>query len=74
MATLREDIADLETRLDQTEASAAGLPHRSKYLLLATGFLRQLLDLHTQFVDDVEQELARSQGARPGRTRLRKDS
>jgi DNA-binding PadR family transcriptional regulator len=58
MATLREDIADLEARLDQTEASAAGLPHRSKYLLLATGFLRQLLDLHTQLVDDVERELA----------------
>ena len=58
MATLREDPADLEARLDQTEASAAGLPHRSKYLLLATGFLRQLLDLHTQLVDDVERELA----------------
>jgi hypothetical protein len=57
-ATLREDLADLEARLDQTEASAAGLPHRSKHLLLATGFLRQLLDLHTQLVDDVEREAA----------------
>jgi DNA-binding PadR family transcriptional regulator len=58
IATLREDIADLEARLDESEASAAELPHRRKYLQLANGFLRQLLALHTQLVDDVERELA----------------
>ncbi len=34
------------------------LPHRRKYLLLVTDFLRRLLDLHLEFVDEVERELA----------------
>jgi DNA-binding PadR family transcriptional regulator len=58
IATLREDIADLLARLDETEANAETLPHRRKYLLLVTGFLRRLLDLHLEFVDEVERELA----------------
>jgi DNA-binding PadR family transcriptional regulator len=58
LATLREDVADLQARLDEAEASAALLPHRSKYLLLVTGFLRQLLELHLDLVDEVERELA----------------
>jgi DNA-binding PadR family transcriptional regulator len=58
MATLREDIADLSARLEESEASADALPHRSKYLHLVNGFLRQLLELHLELVDDVERELA----------------
>jgi DNA-binding PadR family transcriptional regulator len=58
MGKLREDIADLRERLDEAEASARELPHRSKYLLIVTGFLRQLLDLHLELVDEVERELA----------------
>jgi DNA-binding PadR family transcriptional regulator len=58
LATLRQDVADLQARLDESEASAALLPHRSKYLLLVTGFLRQLLELHLELVDRVERELA----------------
>ena len=42
MATLRDDIADLLVRLDETEAAAETLPHRRKYLLLVTGFMRRL--------------------------------
>jgi DNA-binding PadR family transcriptional regulator len=57
MATLREDIADLEARLEEAEASAEDLPHRRKYLLLVTGFLRRLLELHLELVDEVEREL-----------------
>ena len=60
MTTLREDIADLQSRLDQAEASADALPHRRKYLLLTTAFLRRLLELHLQLVDDVERELGGS--------------
>src|SRR6266702_475879 len=33
------------------------LPHRRKYLLIVTGFLRELLDLHTELVERVESEL-----------------
>ena len=57
IATLREDIADLSARVDETEAAAAALPHRERYLLIAVRFLRGLLDLHLQLVDEVEREL-----------------
>jgi len=58
IAALRDDVADLLDRLDESDASADTLPHRRKYLLLVNGFLRRLLDLHLEFVDDVERELA----------------
>ena len=57
IATLREDIADLSSRVAESEAAARALPHRAKYLLIVTGFMRGLLDLHLQLVDDVEREL-----------------
>jgi DNA-binding PadR family transcriptional regulator len=56
--TLRDDIADLMTRVDEAEASAEMLPHRRKYLLLVTRFMRQLLELHLEWIDEVERELA----------------
>lgn len=58
IATLREDIAELSARLDEGEASAELLPHRRKYLLLVIGFLRRLLDLHLEWIEQVERELA----------------
>jgi DNA-binding PadR family transcriptional regulator len=58
IATLRADIADLHARLDDTEANAETLLHRRKYLRLVTGFLRRLLELHLDLVDEVERELA----------------
>jgi DNA-binding PadR family transcriptional regulator len=58
IAALRADIADLEARLDETEAGADGLAHRRKYLLMVVAHLRGLLELHRQLVDDVERELA----------------
>jgi DNA-binding PadR family transcriptional regulator len=65
VATLREDIADLHARLDEAEASAETLPHRRKYLLLSTSFLRRLLDLHLEWVDEVERELAPDSASAP---------
>jgi PadR family transcriptional regulator, regulatory protein AphA len=58
LATLRDDIADLVGRLDESAAAAEALPHRRKYLLLVNGFLRRLVDLHLELVDEVERELA----------------
>jgi DNA-binding PadR family transcriptional regulator len=58
IGALREDIADLLDRLEQSETSAQTLPHRRKYLLLVSAFLRRLLDLHLELVDEVERELA----------------
>jgi DNA-binding PadR family transcriptional regulator len=57
IAALREDLADLYTRLDETEANTANIPHRRKYLLLVIAFLRRLLELHEQTIDEVEREL-----------------
>ncbi|HKH17738.1 MAG TPA: hypothetical protein VKA57_09445 [Solirubrobacteraceae bacterium] len=58
IATLRDDIADLSARLEVIEASADALPHRRKYLRLVNGFLRRLLELHLEWIDEVERELA----------------
>ena len=57
IGTLRDDIADLVARLDESEAAAHHLPHREKYLLLVNGFLRRLVDLHSELVDEVERKL-----------------
>jgi DNA-binding PadR family transcriptional regulator len=57
IGALREDIADLEARLDAATESAESLPHRRKYLLLTIDFLRGLLQLHLDWVERVEQEL-----------------
>jgi DNA-binding PadR family transcriptional regulator len=58
MLTLRDDLADLVQRLEESAAAAARLPHRRKYLLLVNRFLRRLVDLHRDVVDEVEQEFA----------------
>jgi DNA-binding PadR family transcriptional regulator len=65
MLTLRDDVADLQRRLDEAEASARQLPHREKYLLLAVAFLRRLLELHLELVDEVEQSFASEPMAPP---------
>jgi DNA-binding PadR family transcriptional regulator len=56
---LRAELAELEACLEEAEASAERLPHRRKYLLLTTGYLRRLLELHQQLLDRLERELAR---------------
>jgi len=63
MGTLRDDIADLRARVDEAEQSAQDLPHRQKYLLLSVEFLRGLLDLHVELVDEVERRLSSEDAA-----------
>jgi hypothetical protein len=58
MGTLREDIADIQTRLDDSVRTAKLFSHRETYLLIAIGFMRRLLDLYRDVVDQVEHELA----------------
>jgi DNA-binding PadR family transcriptional regulator len=58
MTTLRDDIAELQSRLDDAERSAHELPHREKYLRLVTDFMRRYLDLHVALIDQVERDLA----------------
>ena len=59
LGSLRGEIAELQRALDDSERSAHELPHREKYLLLAIGFLRGLLELHLELVDEVERDFAR---------------
>ena len=68
MTTLRHDIADIQLRLDDTEHSAKQLPHREKYLLLVNGFLRRLLELHLDLIDQVERELGGEAATAPPRS------
>jgi hypothetical protein len=58
IVTLRADIAELLAVLDDAELTAAELPHRTKYLMLTIGFLRRFLQLHLDWIDEVESELA----------------
>jgi len=57
LQTLREDIADLSARLDVGEAMAETLPHRRKYLLLGNQLGRRLLNVHLEWLDEVERTL-----------------
>ena len=58
MATLRDDIADLLARLDETEAAApTTCPTGASTCCSSTGFMRRLLELHLDLVDEVEREL-----------------
>jgi DNA-binding PadR family transcriptional regulator len=57
MATLRDDITDLEQRLDEFQLRVHQFPHREKYQLIVGQFLRRLLELHLELIDEVEQKL-----------------
>jgi PadR family transcriptional regulator AphA len=58
VSSLRGEIAELSAQLDAAVDSAAGLPHREKYLLLVIDFLRGLMQLHLDWIESVERELA----------------
>ena len=67
LATLRDDVADLQARLDESRQAAQELPHRSPYLLIVNDFARRLLELHLELVDRVERELDPEDGGPDGR-------
>ena len=56
LRTLRDDLADIEARLDEAERAATDFPHREKYLMLVMGFLRELVGLHEELIERVESE------------------
>jgi DNA-binding PadR family transcriptional regulator len=68
IAALRDDIDDIQRRLDDAEQRATQLPHREKYLLLATGFMRRLLELHRDLIDEIEQGFHDGAALTPART------
>jgi DNA-binding PadR family transcriptional regulator len=58
ISALRAEIVDLSARLDAAQAVAETLPHRRKYLALNHRLARRLLEVHLEWVDDVERELS----------------
>jgi DNA-binding PadR family transcriptional regulator len=60
---LRAELAQLSAQLDDAEERAAALPHREKYLVLVIDFLRSLLQLHLDWIDAVERDLADDEAA-----------
>ena len=57
VVALRDELEEIERRVDEAEASAAMLPHRRKYLEITIGFLRDYLRLHRELIERVEREL-----------------
>jgi DNA-binding PadR family transcriptional regulator len=57
LSTLRQDLADVQQRLNDAEDRAHGFPHREKYLLIVNGFLRRFLELQLELVEAVQREL-----------------
>jgi DNA-binding PadR family transcriptional regulator len=50
---LRDEIAELQELVVVTEAGAEALPHRRRYLLLVTEYIRGLLDLQLELIEKV---------------------
>lgn len=57
---LRAELADLYARLELGDEIAPTIPHREKYLRLNHRLARRLVDAHTEWLDEVERELAPS--------------
>jgi DNA-binding PadR family transcriptional regulator len=57
LLSMREEISELRTGLDEAEAIASRLPHRRKYLLLNHRLARRVLDAYDAWLDDIEREL-----------------
>jgi DNA-binding PadR family transcriptional regulator len=54
---MRDDIADLRTRLDTADEAAETLPHRAKYLKLNHRLSRRVLDAYEQWLNEIEDGL-----------------
>lgn len=59
LGSLRADLDEIDARIDESEAVAATLPHRERYLKLNHALARRLVEAHRDWLDEVEQELGR---------------
>jgi hypothetical protein len=58
VTAMRPQLDAVEALLAESEASATGLPHRERHLLLAQSLGRHLVDAYRAWIDEVERELA----------------
>jgi DNA-binding PadR family transcriptional regulator len=63
LRALRDEIADIFTRLDAAEAIASTIPSREDYLILNHRLARRIVQAHSDWLDEIEREL----GSRPPR-------
>ncbi len=54
---LRDELAELQARLDAADELAGTLPHREKYLRLNHRLARRVVEAYAEWLDDVEREL-----------------
>jgi DNA-binding PadR family transcriptional regulator len=60
LSALRRELDEIDAGLDEAEAVAATLPHRTRYLLLVHRLGRRLVQAHRAWLDEVERELGSS--------------
>ena len=58
LLALRNDLADLRSRLDVADDVAPTLPHREKYLRLNYRLARRILDAYEDWLNEIEAELS----------------
>jgi DNA-binding PadR family transcriptional regulator len=72
LSALRDEIADIFSRLDAAEAIAATIPSRERYLLLNHRLARRIVQAHADWLDEVERELGSQRRRRASDPRPRR--
>ena len=57
IATLGDELDELDALIDEGEATAAAIPHREKYLRINHRLARRLVAAHREWIAEVEREL-----------------
>jgi DNA-binding PadR family transcriptional regulator len=57
VTAMRPELDRVEALLAESERSAAGLPHRERYLLLTQSLGRRVVTAYRDWIDEVESEL-----------------
>jgi len=65
LLTLRSGIEQQQSKLDQGRERLETLPHRKNYLLLVHQLGNRLLQVHREWLDEVEKELRRPSSPEP---------
>lgn len=57
---MRGELRELEALLDEADRVAASLPHRERNLVLVHSLGRKLVDVHAEWLDEVERTLGQA--------------
>jgi DNA-binding PadR family transcriptional regulator len=59
LAAMRDELDEIDRALDGAEPLVGTLPHRERYLLLVHRYGRAMVQLHRDWLDEVERDLGR---------------